>query len=130
MNLLEVDLEYSDGDVYAIGKNNAFKFKLPKNKTQFHNDKKQSPKMGILGIRPTDIILHTNEEAGWNAKFDILFSELLGHEANLILKYTEIEINSLIPAMNLPKELKSTEFYFKLHFAHLFDIKTGENLNP
>lgn len=129
MNLLEVELEYKDNDIFIIGKNNSFKFKLPENKTHFHTNKKLNPKKVILGVRPTDIIIHTNEEAGWNAKFDILFSENLGHEANLILKYADLEINSLIPTMNLNKELKTAEFYFKLHYAHIFDIDSGSNLN-
>lgn len=129
MNLLEVDLEYRDGGIFVIGKNRAFVFKLPENKTKFHTDKNLSPAKAVLGIRPTDIVLHSTEEAGWNAKFDVLFSELLGHEANLILKYADGEMNSLIPAMHMPQGLKSAEFYFKLHFAHLFDITTGENLN-
>jgi multiple sugar transport system ATP-binding protein len=129
MNLIEVDLEYIDGGVYATGRNKAFHFKLPDNKTKFHTEKKKSPKSAVLGIRPTDIILHTNEEAGWNAKFEVLFTELLGHEANLILKYGSEELTSLIPAMHMPKDLKSAEFYFKLHFAHLFDSISGENLN-
>lgn len=130
MNLLEVDLEYRDGGIYVVGIDRAFVFKLPENKTKFHTENKLSPKKAVLGIRPTDIVLHSVEEAGWNAKFEILFSELLGHEANLILKYANTEINGLIPAMNLPKNLLSAEFYFKLHFAHLFDIETGVNLNP
>jgi multiple sugar transport system ATP-binding protein len=129
MNLLDVDLEYKADGIYAIGKNRAFVFKLPENKTHFHSNKKLSPAKAILGIRPTDIVIHSNEEAGWNAKFDVLFSELLGHEANLVLKYADLEINSLIPAMNLPKDLKSAEFYFKLFFAHIFDKETGLNLN-
>lgn len=129
MNLLEVELEYKSGSVYAIGKNNAFNFKLSENKILFHTQNKLSPKKAILGIRPTDIVIHTNEEAGWNAKFEVLFSELLGHEANIVLKYADLEINSLIPAMHLPSVLKSAEFYFKLHFAHLFDHDSGINLN-
>jgi multiple sugar transport system ATP-binding protein len=129
MNLLEVDLEYKSDGVYVLGKNNAFNFRLPENKIQFYTEKKLSPKKAVLGIRPTDIVIHSNEETGWNAKFEVLFSELLGHEANLVLKYTELEINSLIPAMHLPKELKMAEFYFKLHYAHIFDQESGLNLN-
>ncbi len=129
MNLLKVDLEYKADGVYVTGKNRAFHFKLPDNKTKFFTEKKLKPTQAVLGIRPTDIILHTNEEAGWNTPFQVLFTELLGHEANLILKYGEEELTSLIPAMHMPKDLKSAEFYFKLHFAHLFDGETGENLN-
>jgi multiple sugar transport system ATP-binding protein len=129
MNLLDVELIYKPDGVYAIGKNQAFNFRLPENKTKFYTQKKLSPKKAVLGIRPTDIIIHTNEEPGWNTKLDVLFSELLGHEANLVLKYADLEINSLIPAMNLPSELKSAEFYFKLHFSHIFDSETGLNLS-
>ncbi len=129
MNLLEVNLEYNLDGVYAVGKNRAFNFRLPESKVLFHSNKKLSPTKAVLGIRPTDIIIHSNEEAGWNTKLDVLFSELLGHEANLVLKYADLEINSLIPAMHLPKDLKSAEFYFKLFFAHIFDSDTGLNLN-
>lgn len=129
MNLLEVNLHYEGTDVRAIGRNYAFNFLLPSNKIEFFRKKHLRPEKALLGIRPTDIILHTNEEPGWNAKFEVLFTELLGHEANLVLKNGEQEINSLIPAMHLPPDLKSAEFYFKLHFAHLFDSVTGENLN-
>ena len=131
MNLIPVSLEYNaDGSVNAIGENNSFNFKLPESKTKFFTQGKKSPQKAVLGIRPTDVIPHTNEEPGWNAKFDILFSELLGHEANLIIKCGMLEINSLIPAMHAPNSsVKSAEFYFKLHFAHLFDSETGENLN-
>lgn len=129
MNLLEVELEYKADGVYVSGLKRAFHFKLPDNKTLFYTEKKQTPKKALLGIRPTDIIIHTNEEAGWNAKFDVLFSELLGHEANLVLKYGDLEINSLIPAMHLPAHLKSAEFYFKLHFGHIFGLESGLNLN-
>lgn len=129
MNLLEIDLEYKSDGVYAIGKNRAFNFRLPENKTLFYTQKKISPKKAVLGIRPTDIVIHSNEEAGWNTLLDVLFSELLGHEANLVLKYADLEINSLIPAMHLPKDLKSAEFYFKLHFGHVFDLESGLNLN-
>ena len=129
MNLIKVDLEYDADGVYATGKGRAFRFRLPDNKTKFHTEKKLSPKTAVLGIRPTDIVLHTNEEPGWNALFTVFFTELLGHEANLILKYGDEELTSLIPAMHLPKNLKSAEFYFKLHFAHVFDSVTGVNLN-
>lgn len=129
MNLLEIDLEYKPDGVYAIGKNRAFYFKLPDGKVLFHLKKKIAPTKAVLGIRPTDIVIHTSEEPGWNTKLDILFSELLGHEANLVLKYADLEINSLIPAMHLPKALKSAEFYFKLHYAHIFDHESGINLN-
>lgn len=131
MNLLNVDLEYgSDGSVNVIGEDKAFNFRLPASKTKFHTEKKLSPKKAVLGIRPTDVVPYTNEEAGWNAKFSILFSELLGHEANLIIKSGKTEMNSLIPAMQaLAPEVRSAEFYFKLHFAHLFDSQTGDNLN-
>jgi multiple sugar transport system ATP-binding protein len=129
MNLLDIDLEYKPDGVYAVGKNRAFNFKLPDNKVLFHKDKKLSPKQATLGIRPTDIVIQTNEEPGWNTKLDVLFSELLGHEANLVLKYADLEINSLIPAMCLPAALNSAEFYFKLHFAHIFDRESGINLN-
>lgn len=129
MNLMEVDLSYEADGIYATGKERTFRFKLPENKTTFHTVKKLSPTKAVLGVRPTDIVLHSNEEAGWNAKFEVLFTELLGHEANVILKYADGEITSLIPAMHLPKDLKSAEFYFKLHFAHLFDSTTGDNLN-
>jgi multiple sugar transport system ATP-binding protein len=129
MNLMDIDLEYKADGIYAVGKNNSFNFRLPENKVLFFKEKKLSPKKAILGIRPTDIVIHDKEEAGWNAKFEVLFSELLGHEANLVLKYADLEINSLIPAMDLPKGLKSSEFYFKLFFAHIFDQETGLNLN-
>lgn len=129
MNLMDVDLNYTNEGIFITGKDRAFHFKLPDNKTRFYTEKKLSPKKAKLGIRPTDIVLHSTEEAGWNAKFEVLFSELLGHEANVILKYANEEITSLIPAMHLPKDLKSAEFYFKLHFAHLFDSETGINLN-
>jgi multiple sugar transport system ATP-binding protein len=131
MNLLDVDLEYgSDASVSVIGKERAFVFKLPESKIKFFKEKKLSPKRAVLGIRPTDIVPYTNEEAGWNAKFSILFTELLGHEANLLIKYADTEMSSLIPAMHIPRpEVKSSEFYFKLHFAHIFDKETGENLN-
>jgi multiple sugar transport system ATP-binding protein len=129
MNLLEVDLEYKTDGVYATGKKRAFYFKLPDDKTKFFTDKKLNPSRAVLGIRPTDIVIHSNEEAGWNTKLEILFSELLGHEANLVLKYADLEINSLIPAMHLPKNLSSAEFYFKLHYSHIFDLETGINLN-
>lgn len=129
MNLLTVDLEYKDDGVYATGLERAFYFKLPENKIKFFTDKKLKPKKVVLGIRPTDIIIHTNEEPGWNARFPVLFTELLGHEANLVLKYGNLEINSLIPAMHLPKDLNNLEFYFKLYFAHIFDSESGLNLN-
>lgn len=129
MNLLEVDLQYKSDGVYAVGKKDAFNFKLPESKTLFHTEKKLTPKKAVLGIRPTDISIYSNEESGWNAKFEILFSELLGHEANLVLKYADLEINSLVPSMCLPKESKSAEFYFKLFHAHIFDHETGVNLN-
>ncbi|MFA6236806.1 MAG: sn-glycerol-3-phosphate ABC transporter ATP-binding protein UgpC [Bacteriovorax sp.] len=129
MNLLDVDLEYKADGVYAIGKNRAFNFKLPEDKTKFHTQKNLTPRKAVLGIRPTDIVIHTNEESGWNTKLEVLFTELLGHEANLVLKYADLEINSLMPAMHLPKDLKSAEFYFKLFFAHVFDYESGINLN-
>lgn len=129
MNLLEVNLEYHGDDVYIIGAHEAFRFKLPENKTKFLTAKKQKPTRALLGIRPTDIIPQTTEEPGWNAPFDIAFHELLGHEANLILKYGKEEISSLIPSMHLPNKNLQVEFYFKLHFAHLFDIENGLNLN-
>lgn len=130
MNLIEVDLEYRADGIFAIGKNQAFIFRLPENKTKFHTENKLSPKKVILGIRPTDIVIHAAELPGWNAKFEILFTELLGHEANLVLKYADLELNSLIPAMHVTRDLHSAEFYFKLHFAHVFDSETGLNLNP
>jgi len=129
MNLIDVALEYINDEVFIEGLNKSFRFKLPDNKTHFFKHKKITPKKAKLGIRPTDIVPMTNEEAGWNAKFDIEFSELFGHEANLILKYGPGEISSLIPAMHIPKQTKQIEFYFKLHFAHLFDSETGLNLN-
>jgi multiple sugar transport system ATP-binding protein len=129
MNLMEVDLTYNESSVTITGTRNTFKFILPEDKTLFYTKKKLSPKKAVLGIRPTDIIFYTNEVAGWNAKFEILFQELLGHEANLILKYGDKEITSLMPSMHIGSDLKNREFYFKLHFAHLFDIETGENLN-
>lgn len=130
MNLLEVELHYSGNDVYAADKKGFFKFKLPENKTDFYLKQNLKPASAVLGIRPTDIIIHTNEEPGWNARFDVLFTELLGHEASLILQHGEEELNSLIPAMQLPANIKSADFYFKLHFSHLFDKETGSNLNP
>lgn len=131
MNLLDIDLEYQQDGIYIVGKNQSFKFKLPDNKSLFHTQKKLSPLKAKLGIRPTDIIIYENQPSGWQAPFEIYFTELLGHEANLILKYGDKEINSLIPAMNLPKNNQTTkiEFYFKLHFCHLFDNETGVNLN-
>jgi multiple sugar transport system ATP-binding protein len=131
MNLIPVTLQYnSDGSINAIGEKDSFNFRLPETKTKFFREKKLSPKKAVLGIRPTDVVPYTTEEAGWNAKFNILFSELLGHEANLIIKCGNQEINSLIPAMHMPDALvKTTEFYFKLHFAHIFDSENGENIN-
>jgi multiple sugar transport system ATP-binding protein len=131
MNLIPVTLQYnSDGSINAIGEADSFNFRLPESKTKFFTDKKLSPKKAVLGIRPTDVIPYTTEEAGWNTKFPILFSELLGHEANLIVKCGNQDINSLIPAMHAPdSKVKAAEFYFKLHFAHLFDGENGENLN-
>lgn len=129
MNLMKVSLEYKDDGVYVTGANRAFHFKLPENKIKFFREKGLKPLRAVLGLRPTDIIIHTNEESGWNAPFEVVFTELLGHEANIILKYADGEITSLMPAMHLPKDLKSAEFYFKLHFCHIFDEDQGINLN-
>jgi multiple sugar transport system ATP-binding protein len=130
MNLIPVECEYTNEGVFIKGMNNSFRFKLPKNKEKFHTEKFLNPTTVNLGLRPTDLELFENHESGWQAPFEILFTELLGHEANLILKYGDKEINSLIPAMHLPKQNeRRKEFYFKLHYCHIFDCETGLNLN-
>lgn len=129
MNLIDVDLDYQNDDVFITGKNNSFKFKLPQNKILFYSKNKQTPKTAVLGLRPTDIVPFTTETPGWNASFDVIYQELLGHEVSLTLNCGGQEITSLISTMLLPQNLKHSEFYFKLHFAHVFDSTTGKNLN-
>ncbi len=129
MNLIDVKLEYVNQEVFIEGTNQSFRFKLPESKTKFYTEKKLNPKKAVLGIRPTDIVPHTSEEPGWNAKFDISYIELLGHEANILIHYDKADLSSLIPAMHIPKNSKNVEFYFKLHFAHLFESESGLNLN-
>lgn len=129
MNLIEVSVEYQTDGVYILGPDKAFNFKLPTNKTLFHTEKKLSPEKVILGIRPTDVVLHHAESAGWNAAFKIIYHELLGHEISMVLKCGSKEITSLMPAMLSEIKNSTTEFYFKLHFAHIFDAQSGKNIN-
>lgn len=129
MNLIPVMLEYKPDGVYIIGPQNSFYFKLPPEKTLFLTKKGERPINAVLGIRPTDISLYQNETPGWNSRFSILYKELLGHELSVTIDCGGVEITSLLPSMTVSNELIHSEFYFKLHFAHLFSVENGVNLN-
>ena len=129
MNLFDGILEKKDEKIYFTQKDNCFSFSLPDEKC-FDNF---VGKEIILGIRPSDIFVSTSEDQipeGWKAtKARVDLIELLGKNAFLTLKLSDLEFTSEIMGNYQVEEGDEVSLSFNLHHAHLFSKESGMNLN-
>lgn len=125
MNIIPMNIEWKNEKAYLVGQNQDYKLELPKDKTELVAKNKIS--RVLLGIRPCDIHLYSDQEPGWSLELEVKNIELLGHEAQVTLEMEGKTITAMIPSMQY-RPMSSEKFHFNLFFSRLFHPDSLEAL--
>ena len=123
MNFINVTVSEERGNLYACF--GAFRLLLP--------DRMKAALKGycvdkavVLGIRPEDIALKTEENNINKISVQCDFTEMMGADMLIHASVEQVKITASVPSDENIKESESLELYINTDKAHIFSLETDE----
>ena len=122
MNLIEGTIEKYNNNICFTDKENLLKIEFPADHTLFHYINKKV----VLGIRPENILLDTENSKGQFTEFssEILFIEQLGHEMYTFVKFGDNQIVSRVKSNESFKKGDLINLNFNMSKMLFFDSES------
>ena len=127
MNFIKGKIEIIDGRLFF--KNDQMKFYIPSSLMIESSD--SEGKDIVIGIRPDDIVLETEDAEHYTEKIDAVLevSELLGHRENLYFKIGDNKILASVNTFANKSPGSKISLYFNYKNMHIFDAKDEKRIN-
>jgi multiple sugar transport system ATP-binding protein len=129
MNIADVEWKREGSRVAVRIKGFDQELPLPEDKASLLGD---GSGVVSLGIRPSDIFTTDKEHCpspDWLVKAEVLMVEALGKNAYVTFQIGDEEVTGEVMGRDLPTEGGTVTVGLNLCHCHLFDQKTGRNLN-
>ncbi|MCO4793292.1 MAG: sn-glycerol-3-phosphate ABC transporter ATP-binding protein UgpC [Bacteriovoracaceae bacterium] len=129
MNLSDIEWKREGERVVVKFKGVSTELPLPEDKAKLLPEGSGS---ATLGIRPSDIFISNKESCpspDWIVEAEVLMVEALGKNAFVTFKIGENEFMGEVMGRDLPTEGGRVTVGLNLCHCHLFDQKSGRNLN-